>query len=476
LDNWQTYAETVAGAQPRGEGGYLVNGVVYLIIATVSLLFGAVQPWITALYAVLMILAFGLVMWQEAPAWRPRGLTAALFGIFLAATGVQLIALPAGWLAWISPWRATILAQAAGLLDRAAPAAATVAYAVNTALARWGFVICLILFYHACVCLGRQRRTFTRMVAVALAVGVFEAVYGLLQALAPGVGVWWVPADFAYAGCATGTYICRNHFAGLMGMLWPLALGAALAQGQWQAPQMGLKALLADTRLGRQLVVYLMAGLMMLALLFSRSRGGILGMFVSMGVVAGLVRAVSGRFRAGPYIAMLLLMTLVIIYGSRMGFDEIVARFFEIDGGADGRLRIWKQVWQMVLDHPAGIGLGNFEVVEPIYVDTGRDNVWYRHAHNDYLQLVAEAGWVGAVALTAGFFMFLARGARRAMQIGFEVGRFRLLTAIGALGGLFAMAFHGFLDFNFQIPANQAFVVLLLAIVQAGLWPRERND
>ena len=144
-------------------------------------------------------------------------------------------------------------------------------------------------------------------------------------------------------------------------------------------------------------------------------------------------------------------------------------RFLRWKAVPSGRMEIWEQTWEMVSDHPFGIGLGNYEIVEPVYVDPGREGITYRHAHNDYLQLVAEAGWVGAVPLVAGFFFFLIRAMRRVKKVGFDVGRFRLLVSMGALAGICSMAFHGFLDFNFQIPANQVYFVLLMALVEAGI-------
>jgi len=73
-----------------------------------------------------------------------------------------------------------------------------------------------------------------------------------------------------------------------------------------------------------------------------------------------------------------------------------------------------------------------------------------------------------------GLFLFLFRGIRRVKRIGFDVGRFRLLVSVGALAGLCSMGFHGFFDFNFQIPANQVYFVFLMALVESGLWPRDR--
>ncbi|EFK09184.1 O-antigen polymerase [delta proteobacterium NaphS2] len=451
----------------------MVKVIVYLIIGTVGLLFGAVQPWIMVLYAGLMILAFGVMMWQGGLSWRPGPWASGIVGFFLLVTLVQMMPLSQGVLEWVSPVRARVLEEAGELLGPGSSIPGfgyAVAYSVYQGFARWGFIICLGLFFWVCVSLGRDRRGFKRMVWVALGVGVFESIYGLIQVLIPGVGVWWVPANFAYEGCATGTYICRNHFAGLLGMFWPLALGLTLAQGEWGGKK-GLKAVLSEEQLGHQVVGFLVVTLMLVALLFSQSRGGILGILVGMAVFAGLLRSVSGRFRWGVGIVLVLLISLVAVYGGRIGFDQIVERFMQIEGGAGGRMALWSQSWDMVKDHPAGIGLGNYQMLEPVYVDPGRDGIRYFHAHNDYLQLLVETGWIGAVTLVAGLFFFLARAMRRIRKVRFDVGRFRLLVSVGALAGICSMAFHGFFDFNFQIPANQVYFVLLMALVESGLWP-----
>ena len=447
----------------------MVKGIIYFIIATLGLLFGAVQPWIMSLYGVLMILGFVVLMWQGGLTWRPGVWAWGIVGFFLAVTLFQVIPLSQGTLAWLSPVRERILAETAGILGRDMGANA-LAYSVPKAFARWVFIVSLGLFFWVCVSLGRDRKVFKAMVWVALTFGIFEALYGLAQVLIPGVGVLWVSWDFAYPGCARGTYICRNHFAGLMGMLWPVALGVTLAQGAWEERK-GLKAVLSEEHVGHQLIGFLLVALMVLALLFSRSRAGILGAFVGMVVLVGILRLASGRFRWGLRVTLMALVALVAVYGGQIGFDKIVERFMQIEGGAGSRMELWEQIWEMAKDHPAGVGLGNYEVVEPVYVDPGRAGIRYRHAHNDYLQLVAEAGWVGAITLVSGFFLFLGRGIWRVKRIGFDVGRFRLLVSIGALAGLCSMAFHGFFDFNFQIPANQVLFVLLMALVEAGLWP-----
>ena len=241
-----------------------------------------------------------------------------------------------------------------------------------------------------------------------LGLGVFEAVYGLVQVLIPDVGVWWVPADFAYYGCARGTYINRNSFAGLMEMMWPVALGVTLAQGEWEEGK-GIKDLMAEEHVGRQVAMFVLVALMVLVLLFSRSRAGILGFFVGMIVLFLLLRTVSGRFRWGFGIALALLLLVVGIYGGQIGFARIVERFFQIEAGGEGRMELWAESWRIVKDHPLGVGLGNYGILEPVYVNV-REGFRNYLAHNDYLQLLIEAGWAGAVVLVFGLFFFMVRG------------------------------------------------------------------
>ena len=92
----------------------MVKGIIYFIITTVGLLFGAVQPWIMAIYAALMILGFVVLMWQGGLTWRPGVWAWGIVGFFLAVTLFQVIPLSQGTLAWLSPVRARILAERKG--------------------------------------------------------------------------------------------------------------------------------------------------------------------------------------------------------------------------------------------------------------------------------------------------------------------------------------------------------------------------
>jgi len=55
-----------------------------------------------------------------------------------------------------------------------------------------------------------------------LLLGSFEALYGMIQTLSGNEHIWWVKKIY-YRGSVSGTYVNRNHFAGLMEIIIMLA-------------------------------------------------------------------------------------------------------------------------------------------------------------------------------------------------------------------------------------------------------------
>ena len=111
---------------------------------------------------------------------------------------------------------------------------------------------------------------------------------------------------------------------------------------------------------------------------------------------------------------------------------------------------IWQDTWTMIRANPVlGVGLGAYETAYPIYTVTdGAQKV--SEAHNDYLQILADGGIIGA--LLALWFLWLIF---RAIFSGVRA-RDRLLGSLALGGGaaIVAMLVHSFFDFNLQIPSN----------------------
>jgi len=111
--------------------------------------------------------------------------------------------------------------------------------------------------------------------------------------------------------------------------------------------------------------------------------------------------------------------------------------------------------------------------VFPVYRVTTHGDVFYKYAHNDYLQLLIETGWPGFLALVAAFYIFLAKSGKKIVQLSPQRDPFSFFVGIGAFSGLISIAFHSFFDFNLHIPANCVYFVTLISIVYLCVWKTE---
>ena len=169
------------------------------------------------------------------------------------------------------------------------------------------------------------------------------------------------------------------------------------------------------------------------------------------------------------WVVISIIIGMVAFFSFRIGVDPVLERFLMVSKDAS-RLDYWRDSWVIVKDHPFGTGLATFKQVFPVYNVSTIAETTPHYAHNDYLQLLVETGWIGFVALVSGFYIFLIRSFRKVKQIKLQDDPFRFFMAIGALSGLVSMAFHSFFDFNLQIPANCVYFVMLLGIVDITLW------
>lgn len=306
------------------------------------------------------------------------------------------------------------------------------------------------------------------LVGLMVGLAIAEAVYGLIQALIPSLGVLWVDYVKSYMGDARGTYINRNHFAGFIEMVWPLALGFTLVLG-YRGKKLNLKKLLASDQFNKQIILVLSIVVMLLALLLSRSRAGITGAFIGLFSFILLSRSANKRLPRGIWIMSGSIVGLIFLYGIKIGFDPIIERFLLI-GEHDSRLSIWQDSLMIFKDHPLGIGMGNFRNIFPIYNVSNISETKFLYAHNDYIQLLVEAGIPGFLALVSGFFIFLVKSVHRIRKLEPQDDPLRFFLAVGALSGLVSIAFHSFFDFNLHMPANLIYFVTLIAIVHSCAW------
>jgi O-antigen ligase len=272
------------------------------------------------------------------------------------------------------------------------------------------------------------------------------------------LGKWlWQRATF-------GPFVNRNHFAGFLEMGVGLAGGLLLGRGtrrEW-------------------LAVYASALLVMIAgVALSASRGGVLALGAEMLFLVAIAAPRWGgadeqaKNRAGWLVqtAGVLLLGAATLLGAvwLVGSEGLVANFAQLEKDAQGatlsydrfnRRDIWQASSQLIQAHPlAGVGLGAFPVAYTRY-DPSSGSQRVEQTHNDYLQILTDAGALGGL-LALSFLVLLLVCGFRALQ---TRDKRRRALVLGALTGCFAIAVHSVVDFNLQVTANAQLFLALCAL------------
>jgi O-antigen ligase len=234
---------------------------------------------------------------------------------------------------------------------------------------------------------------------------------------------------------------------------------------RWGA-RLKFKTLLQSNRIHQHCLLLLALVIMVLALLFSKSRAGIMSMFFGLGSFLFLIKSKNRKLPKRFWIVVSVLFALTFMYGLRIGFDPIIDRFLTLDQNTS-RLDYWNDSLAIIADHPLGIGLAAFKNVFPVYnVTSLNETITPHYMHNDVLQFIVETGWPGFILLTGTYLVFLVDSFRRIRRMVFYTDPQKFFIAVGAFSGLVSISFHSFFDFNLQIPANAVYFVVLLAILK----------
>ncbi|MCA0453056.1 MAG: O-antigen ligase family protein [Chloroflexi bacterium] len=269
---------------------------------------------------------------------------------------------------------------------------------------------------------------------------------------------------------AFGTFGQPNPFGGFMGLLLPITVMAALGYGVrwWQNKKLDLSVVLA--------IFYALSTVVLLmGMLMSWSRGAWLGLGAAF-LVLGL--AIPYSLKKGLIVFGVVGCFALVAWTSGLLPQSIVQRLetstqeffaFEDVRGVDitpdnyavaERLAHWQAALNMFTTNPwLGVGFGNYANAYPQYNLMN----WQEplgHAHNYYLNLLAEVGIIGLLAYGKVWVtIFL-----RTWHIRLHPDALSRYVAIGLLGAWVYLAVHSFFD---NLYVNNLFLHLgvMLSIV-----------
>jgi O-antigen ligase len=349
----------------------------------------------------------------------------------------QLLPLPLSVLRVLSPARADLLTAMTPIIGGItwAPISVNAPAALLGAATIFGYTATFLLVRE--LAWRSASRPWTTAIPL-VAIVTFEALIGMFQVL---TGVPY----------ANGTYASNDHYAGLLEMVlaFPFLYGLAILRRSRGS---------SDSRVLPAVAVcglWAVAALILLAIMNSLSRMGFLVALSVLFFAAALSIGPRLPSRAWRWSSLSVIGAVIILMLIFFPPEQLIARFAELSStekiSGNMRTLFWKETLPLISEFRLfGCGLGGFGPAFTKY-QVAAANFSVDFAHNDYLQYVAELGFVGFAILAAVLIGILVQIFRGIIALGNEDRR---LIAIACAAAFVAILLHSLVDFNMYVPAD----------------------
>jgi O-antigen ligase len=456
-------------------GGPADGGLAIALLAVVwlaALPLGSKRLWPLAL---LVLTVFALCLWT---AWLWRHHHA------LAMQRLRLVRWPLGLLLGLAAWMALqgtplpgavvrFLSPEAWAVQQGVTPIFTLSLDPHRTRTQAAFGLALALYFAMVVLTLRARQRIDQAVMGLVAIGLFQALLGLF--------LWSTQARYTLLHfevtheMVKGTFGNRNHLAGFLMLVLSMGIGLMVARlgsqpmlraSHWRGRLASALAFVLSAKMRLRLMLVILV----IALVLTRSRMGNSAFFAAL-LIAGAITLLLTR-RSAPAMLTLIASLVVIdiaVVGTWVGLEQVLQRVQNTEllieqGGSqesvEQRQMAARYAINLVKDFPlSGTGAGSFYGAFIRYQPPG--NAFFDHAHNDYVELLADWGLVGCVLAGALVLQSAARFMRTLLKRRSSMARG---MSFGALMGTVGMGIHATVDFNLSIPVNALLMVLVLAV------------
>lgn len=365
--------------------------------------------------ASLPLFVLALSRFVRAGVWQDHKFALALLAGVVAVPLIQLIPLPpAVWGSLPGRDQMILALQLSGIEPGWAPLSMTPSRTWASALALIPAVACFFAMFS----LSQAQRE--RMAWFLITSAFASVVLGAAQ-LADGgnrLNLWDSPVH----GQVRGFFANRNHFASYLLVVLPFALtaGAAVLRR-------------TDREKSALWIGGLFAGVVVVALAAIRSRAGMVLLVPTLVATLAAVWIAAGRGRVKRALLVLTgAVAAALTVVSVLALPPVLARF-DRDGAQEVRFERWPLVAETAQAYlPLGTGMGSFNTIyRSVETREELDHNYFNQAHNDYLEIWLEAGWIG-IGLIVAFMVWFARRTWPAWRSGASrVGDMQRSASIG---------------------------------------------
>ncbi len=260
--------------------------------------------------------------------------------------------------------------------------------------------LCIIYFFVGYNTL-RLLRIRTFKLTWSLSILIF-LIGGFIIYILATKGIYFWSDDPKYLSMFMGTDTDPNHAATFLSLsFFAMGIFAIYSKSNFQ-----------------QSYYYLIMALSALGLVFTGSRGGMLGFILGMVVLLVFYAFKNWRIALALFL-VLIMMSMVFLIVDQYYLDSIFTKrllykLIDVESGFDIRANLSSVAWKMGIDHPIfGVGRGNYVLnSKPFFEKLGVDFI-DNIPHNTYFGLFAETGILGLMLFCMPFYLIIYTGLKR---------------------------------------------------------------
>ena len=388
-------------------------------------------------------------------------------GVYILA---QVVPLPLDFVKFISPATATLYGETIGSIE----SIGWISLSVNpkATLSEFFRFSAYLTFYVLTIQLLIDRDHLKNTIKIVIIFATLIAIQAMIQhfmtfagGVQAGRKIFWF-RDLAHGGSPFGPYVNRNHYAGWMGMIFPMALSMFLfhqPMGDYRSFREKIVGFLIHNKTNTHILFGVSVILTSVSIFLTLSRGGIISLCLASFFFAIMVTAIKPGHRKGGMMIGVFIIALLCV--GWFGWEPIFQRFDSIrDSNGDiagQRLTIWKDSLNIARDFPVtGSGFGTYRDLYPKYRHFS-GNLIVKHAENDYLEFLAGGGIVGVFLILWFLGIVLYKSVRAYRK---RKDTYSVYLYLGTLSGIVSILIHGLIDFNLHIGANGLYFFFLLGV------------
>jgi O-antigen ligase/tetratricopeptide (TPR) repeat protein len=441
--------------------------VIFIFLLVFSpLAFGTVEAWSLAVMEVLAMAALFLfflrkVREDHSVLYEVPGIVPLV--CLLVFILIQLVPLPASIVKIISPSAFNIYKETSVLSGPDGWMFLTIHR--KATLMEFFRMAAYASFYILTVQLLTNKELLKKTVTAIVVFASFLSFFGILQYLLSNNKIYWF-RELTRGGEPFGPYVNHNHYAGLMGMLFPLVLSQFLYYKPtitYASLRERVVEIFDQYKTNVYIVLGFFAVLTATTIFLTLSRGAIISLSISMVIFGALLlRSRSSRKRG---VIVILIFVLVLLSVGWFGWEPVFSKFGSIrnaQGAPAGyRISIFQDSKGIINDFfLSGSGFGSFSDIYKRY-RTIRSEYFIEHVHNDYIELFTDGGII-AFSLAVWFLADVLIKSYRSFRK--RKDPYSSYLFIGSAAGISYMLAHSISDFNMHIGANGLFFFFLAGL------------